>query len=125
MTTELLFSIIFINLAMVLYTIGVWAERIQRKLKWWHIIFFWTGFISDTIGTTAMSLLAGSMYQFTFHGMTGLAAILIMLFHAIWATRVLIKKDENLILTFHKFSVIVWIIWMIPMLSGMILGAAV
>ena len=56
---------------------------------------------------------------------TGKVAILIMLFHAIWATWVLIKKDEKLILSFHKFSVIVWIIWMIPMLSGMILGAGV
>jgi len=125
MTTELLFSIIFINLAMVLYSIGVWAERIQRKLKWWHLWFFWSGLICDTIGTTAMFVIADSFWSLTFHGITGKVAILIMLFHAIWATWVLIKKDEKLILSFHKFSVIVWIIWMIPMLSGMILGAGV
>ncbi|MFH1160901.1 MAG: HsmA family protein [bacterium] len=125
MNLELLFSIIFINLAMAFYSIGVWAERFQRKLKGWQAIFFWTGFICDTIGTTAMTLLAGTLFKFTFHGLTGLAAILIMLFHAIWATVVLVQKNEKLILTFHRFSVVVWIIWMIPMLSGMILGASV
>lgn len=125
MRDELLYSIIFINLAMVLYSVGVWAERIQRKLKWWHLWFFWSGLVCDTIGTTAMFIIAGSFWRLTFHGFTGKAAILIMLFHAIWATWVLIRKDEKLIMNFHKFSVIVWIIWMIPMLSGMILGASV
>ena len=103
---------------MAFYTIGVWAERFQRKLKWWHAIFFWTGFICDTIGTTAMTLLAGTMFKLTFHGLTGLAAILIMLFHALWATIVLTRKEEKLILTFHRFSVVVWIIWMIPILKA-------
>jgi len=125
MSTELLLSILFINLAMVLYSIGVWAERIQRKLKWWHLWFFWSGLVSDTIGTSAMFIIAGSFWQPTFHGFTGKAAILIMLFHAVWATVVLARKQENMILNFHKFSLVVWIIWMIPMLSGMILGASV
>jgi uncharacterized repeat protein (TIGR03987 family) len=48
-----------------------------------------------------------------------------MLFHSIWATMVLINKDEKRILTFHRFSVFVWIVWMIPMIGGMLLGANV
>ncbi|MCX6244865.1 MAG: HsmA family protein [Bacteroidetes bacterium] len=119
----LLVAVHFITLACVLYTIGVWAERIRRKLKWWHTIFFWAGFISDTTGTTAMGIMAGSFFRSTFHGITGLSAILLMLFHAIWATIVLVRKDEKMILNFHRFSIIVWIIWLIPMVSGIILGA--
>jgi len=88
------------------------------------MVLFWLGFICDTIGTVAMTIIADSLFKFTFHGLTGKAAILIMLFHAIWATIVLVRKDEKLIRNFHKFSVIVWIIWMIPMLSGMFLGAS-
>ncbi len=121
----LLVAVHFITLACVLYTIGVWAERIQRRLKWWHTIFFWAGFASDTTGTTAMGILAGSFFRSTFHGITGLSAILLMLFHAIWATIVLIRKDEALINNFHRFSIMVWIIWLIPMLSGIILGAKI
>ena len=125
MNSTLLFAIIFINLAMVLYTIGVWAERIRRQLKWWHLWFFWTGLVCDTIGTTAMAEIGGALFKFNFHGITGMTAILLMLFHSIWATMVLVKKDENRIRTFHRFSIFVWVMWMIPMIGGMLLGAGI
>ena len=41
-----------------------------------------------------------------------------MLVHAIWATVVLVKKDKNMIAKFHKFSIIVWVIWLIPFFTG-------
>ncbi|MEI6884248.1 MAG: HsmA family protein [Bacteroidota bacterium] len=124
MNTTLVVAIVFINFAMLFYTVGVWAERIQRRLKWWHLVFFWGGLTADTIGTTAMSILSGSLFKATFHGITGNAAILLMLFHAVWATIVLIRRNEKQILNFHKFSIFVWIIWLIPMTSGMIFGAS-
>ena len=37
---------------------------------------------------------------------------------------VLGKKNESLLRTFHKFSIVVWIIWLIPYLSGMFVGMA-
>jgi uncharacterized repeat protein (TIGR03987 family) len=55
------------------------------------------------------------------HGLTGLLAIILMLIHAIWATVVLLKKNERLIVSFHKFSVAVWVIWLIPYFSPMLL----
>jgi uncharacterized repeat protein (TIGR03987 family) len=123
MDKTLLYAIIFINLACLAYTVGVWAEKIQGKLKVWHAIVFWLGLIFDTIGTTEMSMLSGSLIKFNFHGMTGLAAILLMLFHASWASVVLYKNNEKLIISFHRFSIVVWIIWLIPMVSGMVFGA--
>ena len=125
MSTTLILAIVFINLAMVLYTVGVWAERIRKRLQWWHIILFWAGLVCDTIGTTAMSMMGGSLIKLNFHGLTGLTAVMLMLFHASWATMVLLRKDEKRIIVFHKFSVVVWIIWMIPMIGGIILGAKV
>ena len=119
----LLIAILFIFGACILYTVGVWAEKIQKRLKYWHVAVFWSGFVFDTIGTGAMGVLAGSLIQFNFHGLTGLLAILLMLFHALWATIVMLRKDEKLIVQFHKFSTVVWIIWLIPMVTGMILGS--
>jgi len=49
-------------------------------------------------------------------------AILLMCIHAVWATVVLLRKDENAMLNFHKFSVVVWAIWLIPNLSGFFLN---
>ncbi len=113
----------FIFVACILYSIGVWSEKLQGKLKVWHLIVFWLGLCFDTIGTGAMGIMAGSIIQYNFHGITGLTAILLMLFHSVWASIVLYKKDETKIRQFHKFSFVVWIIWLIPMVTGMIYGS--
>lgn len=114
-------STIIITLALVFYSIGVWGERISGSLKIWHLVFFWLGFICDTLGTGLMLEMAGGM-TFDVHGLTGLLAIVLMLVHAIWATIVLVRKDERWINNFHKFSVVVWLIWLVPYLSPMIIG---
>jgi uncharacterized repeat protein (TIGR03987 family) len=114
-------SMILITLALVFYSIGVWSERIAGRLKSWHLIFFWTGFVFDTIGTGIMLEMAGGI-TYDLHGLTGVLAILLMLVHAIWATFVLARKDEKMIVNFHKFSVVVWVIWLIPYFSGFFLS---
>ena len=112
---------IIISFALVFYSIGVWSERIQGKLKTWHLIFFWSGLVFDTWGTGLMIEMAGGL-TFDVHGTSGGIAILLMFIHAIWATRVLIKRDENAINNFHKFSLFVWFIWLIPYFSPMIIN---
>ena len=112
---------IIITLALVFYSIGVWAERIQGRLKTWHLVFFILGLISDTWGTGLMFEFAGGL-TFDVHGITGLIAIILMFIHAVWAAVVLIRKDENAIVNFHKFSVVVWAIWLIPYFSPLIFG---
>lgn len=120
----LIYAIITISLALVFYTIGVWSEKIQGKLKKWHLIIFWIGLIFDTTGTTLMSKIAKSGFQLNFHGITGLLAIILMLFHAVWATVVLLQNNEKAKAKFHKFSIVVWIIWLIPYISGAIFGVS-
>lgn len=110
---------IVISLALLFYSIGVWSERFSGKLKVWHLVFFWLGIICDTWGTGMMLEMAGGL-TFDIHGLTGLLAILLMLVHAIWATAVLVRKDEKMITNFHKFSVVVWLIWLVPYLSPML-----
>ena len=121
----LIIAMVFILAAFAFYTVGVWAERIGGRLKWWHAIVFWFGLVCDTTGTGAMGVLAGGMFQHTIHGVTGMAAIILMLFHATWATIVLLRRDEKLILSFHRFSVFVWIVWLVPMVGGAVLGSSV
>ncbi len=112
---------IIISLALVFYTVGVWSERIAGKLKTWHLVFFWTGIIADTWGTGLMFKMAGGM-NFSIHGISGLVAIILMLIHAVWATIVIVRKNEKMIYSFHQFSVMVWFIWLIPYFSPMLLG---
>ena len=60
--------------------------------------------------------------SYDIHGFSGVLAIVLMFIHAIWATVVLVRKDEKMIANFHKFSIAVWFIWLIPYLSPMIFG---
>lgn len=64
MEQTLIIAITFISAACILYTLGVWAEKISRRLKIWHAVVFWLGFTCDTIGTGAMGKLVDSQIQF-------------------------------------------------------------
>jgi uncharacterized repeat protein (TIGR03987 family) len=110
-------SMVLITLALVFYSIGVWSERFAGRLKGWHLVFFWTGLVFDTTGTGIMFDMAGGIGT-NIHSITGMLAIFLMLVHAVWATAVLIGKDEKAITRFHHFSVIVWVIWLIPYSTG-------
>jgi uncharacterized repeat protein (TIGR03987 family) len=113
-------AVIIINLALLFYSVGVWSERIQGRLKVWHTVLFYFGLICDTWGTGLMFEFVGGM-RYDIHGFSGVLAIALMFVHAIWATIVLIKKDEKMIGSFHKFSIFVWLIWLIPYFSPMVL----
>ncbi len=123
MNPMIIYSSVLITLALLFYSLGVWAERIARYLKPWHTVAFFTGFIFDVSGTYAMHLLADGRFDITEpHTLTGQIALWLMLFHAVWAARVVIKKDERMRTSFHRFSIIVWLIWLIPYFGGMFLG---
>jgi len=112
-------AVVVINLALLFYSIGVWSERIQGRLKTWHTVFFWFGLVCDTWGTGMMFDFVGGM-SYDIHGVSGVLAIALMFIHAIWATVVLWKADEKMIVNFHKFSVFVWLIWLVPYFSPMV-----
>jgi uncharacterized repeat protein (TIGR03987 family) len=114
-------AIICMVLALGLYSIGVWSEKIAGWLQPWHLACFLAGLVFDTTGTTIMSEIAGK-FQFNMHGITGAAAIVLMLAHALWAGMVLWKKHDLLRANFHKFSLAVWSIWLLPFVSGMIMA---
>ena len=123
MTTDLVVSSVLITLALVFYTAGVWGERIQRYLKPWHVVAFWTGLVFDTAGTYAMSLLTeGGMDWGDFHTLTGQLAIWLMFGHAAWATWVVWKGTDEARANFHRYSLVVWVIWLVPYFGGMVVG---
>ena len=123
MTSTTMLSMVLITLALVFYSVGVWSERIAGRLKGWHLIFFWAGLTFDTIGTGMMMDMAGGI-ALDIHSVTGVLAILLMVVHAVWATAVLVRKDEKAIVSFHKFSVVVWAIWLVPYFTGFFVSMA-
>lgn len=122
-THYLIAAICVITSALIFYTIGVWGERIQRQLKLWHVMFFLLGLVADTVGTGLMEHIARlTNLHDEIHTVTGVMAILLMFVHAMWAiwtyTKGTLKAKEY----FNRFSIVVWIIWLIPYCLGIYLG---
>jgi len=122
-------SIVLITLALVAYTTGVWAEHRSGTLKWWHVIAFGVGLTCDASGTTVMAvtavsgapthvdrnpLLEGVMAT------TGTLAIALMALHLGWAIVTMIRNNEATRRRFHQFSLVVWSIWLVPYVTGML-----
>jgi len=123
MSDYLILSVVLITLALIFYSIGVWAERMSRYLKKWHVASFWTGLVFDVSGTYSMFQLAkGNFNLWESHTLTGQVALWLMLAHAIWATWVAWKGSEKARKNFHRYSLIVWFIWLIPYFGGMYMG---
>ena len=116
---------VLITLALIFYSVGVWSERIARYLKPWHVAMFWLGLLFDASGTYAMDLLEPGIDWTSMHTITGQLAIWLMLAHAVWATIVVRRGDEATRTRFHRLSVIVWLVWLVPYIGGMFLGMAV
>ncbi len=129
----LLYAVVFINVAFILYTLAVLAEKFQGELKPWHLLVFWLGLGNDAAGTLSMEEIvkqstavtgSGILYSeplhASFHTMTGSIALVLMLFHTLWATTVLVKHNTTMMKKFHKLSFLVWLIWLIPFITGAI-----
>ncbi|MDH3456899.1 MAG: HsmA family protein [Gemmatimonadota bacterium] len=123
MSPLLIASTTLITLALVFYSLGVWSERIVRYLRPWHVAAFWTGFFFDVSGTLAMHRLAEGRFDLRdLHTLTGQIALWLMLIHAVWATWVTRKGSDNARTGFHRYSLLVWLVWLIPYVGGMYLG---
>ncbi len=119
-------AIIIITLALVFYSIGVWSERVQRTLHWWHVAFFALGLAADATGTFLMTQIAAERradgatvsWLNSFMAVSGVIAILLMAIHLVWAIVVLLRGRENEKHCFHRFSILVWAIWLVPYIAG-------
>lgn len=49
-------------------------------------------------------------------------AILLMMFHVIFAAYIYFKGSEKAKENFHFLSVIIWMIWLIPFVSGLLMN---
>ena len=123
MPTIVLYALIYFTLALVFYSVGVWAERLKKMLKPWHLLFFWLGLLADTLGTAYVKEQVGTVI-YNFHTITGILGLLLMFIHTIWATYIVVVNNPKQLSSFHKFSLLVWLVWLIPYFTGLISGMA-
>jgi uncharacterized repeat protein (TIGR03987 family) len=125
MPHELIVPATIMSLAFVFYTTGVWSERFKRDLRVWHVALFWLGLACDGYASELMRqlTLAGETPSII-HSVTGFGAFGLMAIHAVWATWVLVKGSRESREGFHRYSILVWTVWLVPYFGGMIAGIA-
>ncbi len=130
MSSTLLFAIIAMTTALISYTAGVWSEKRAGTLRPVHLGLFWFGLLCDTLGTEGMRRIAEHAAQtgaavpsgFNLHSALGAMALVLMAVHATWATVTYLRRNISAVTSFHRFSLGVWALWLIPFVSGMILA---
>lgn len=125
MTSQLLFAIIAMTTALISYSFGVWGEKFSGTIKPIHLAAFWFGLLCDTTGTETMrriALAGGTPGGLNLHAALGALALILMGIHAIWATRTYLRHNPQAMHTFHRFSLGVWSLWLVPFGSGLVLA---
>lgn len=121
MISLLLPAMLSITAALIFYTLGVFAEKRAGILQGWHVLVFCLGFVCDSLGTGLMSRIAGG-FKPGLHAVTGALAIILMGIHVLWAVWIWLRGSMEDKQRFHRFSVLVWAVWLIPYILGMFLG---
>jgi uncharacterized repeat protein (TIGR03987 family) len=120
----IVYAVVLITAALVFYSVGVWSERLQHVLRWWHAGFFAAGLTCDIAGTVAMSRItgfrSGNPALIAVMEASGAVALILMAVHLAWAVVVLVRGSARAKHTFHRFSLLVWSIWLVPYLTGAI-----
>ncbi|WP_058985688.1 HsmA family protein [Hugonella massiliensis] len=122
MNASIAFAAGIISIALVFYTAGVFLERRAGTLRPAHLAFFYAGLACDTVGTSAMAQLAQGAGANPVHAIIGAIALVLMLAHALWATVAVIRRNPASLARFHRFSVAVWLFWLVPYVCGMLMG---
>lgn len=121
MPSAIINATILFTIALVLYTIAIWSERLSQQLKPWHVVVFFLGVVADVLATWITVKFVGAIV-FTPHAIFGFSSLLLMSLHFIWALIVLVKKQPSRLNLFHKFGLFVWSLWIISYLTGFALG---
>lgn len=125
MTPMLTIAIVAMTTALVSYTIGVWGKKRAGTIKPVHLAAFWFGLVCDTAGTEMMRRIAesgGTSGGPGLHAILGALALVLMAIHAVWATVTYLKQNPATLRTFHRFSLSVWGLWLLPYMGGLILA---
>lgn len=121
-------AIVLISAALACYTLGVWAERREGTLRGRHVAAFVTGLAFDAIGTGVMGAIARAGGAVTtgpagalnaVMSATGALALAVMALHTAWAIVVLVRDRAAERRSFHRLSVGVWALWLVPYMTGM------
>jgi uncharacterized repeat protein (TIGR03987 family) len=121
MPTVILVAVITIVAALIFYSIAVWWNWLNKRLKPRHLVFFYLGLACDILATELMrSTIPEVIYDLhTIVGLTALGLMLIVTASGTWAVY---KNSDRMLNSFHKFGLPVWFFWVVSWVTGVVVG---
>jgi uncharacterized repeat protein (TIGR03987 family) len=111
-----------VNLALISYTLFIFAERKRRQTGNRVLTFLTTGVILDITATICM-ITGSSNSPFTLHGILGYSALTGMLIDAVLLWKIRLKKGPGTPLSdsLHRFSLVVYCWWIAAYITGAVM----
>lgn len=109
---------LFFFIALILYSVAIWSDRKAMELRPWMISVFALAVALDSLGTVLLCATATDALRVNVHTVTGMASLLIMLAHFLWAFTAYWKSDAASAARFRRWSPWAWGLWMVSFLSG-------
>jgi uncharacterized repeat protein (TIGR03987 family) len=108
-----------VNLALIFYTLFIFAERKSRKVSKKVLVLITIGVFFDITATICM-ITGSSNSPFTLHGILGYSALTAMLIDAFLLLRSRLNngKDSQISTSIHKYSLIVYCWWLAAYITG-------
>jgi hypothetical protein len=121
MTPSLMIGITIVFFALASYTIAIISEIKNHRPNFQLRIFLTVGIILDISATTFM-ILGSRNFPFTFHGILGYSALLMMAIDTIlmWR-RFHSHPEERLPPPLHRYSLVAYSWWVCAFLAGIII----
>ncbi len=114
---------VILSMALIFYSVGVWSERIQGRLKGWHVVALGLGVVCNFAGTTFMGELARLLgHANCLHTVLCSISIFLMTLHAVWAFWTFRKGAVKAKYFFSRFGIVVWSMWLILYIVGIYMG---
>ena len=117
MNKTILLAVFMITLAFVLYTIATGLNWRAKRLTGLHIAIFWCAVASDAFATNRMAATL-PVIIWDIHTLVGYGSLALMAALSLYGTVLLWQKRENLLSSFHRIAVPVWVIWTASYVSG-------
>jgi uncharacterized repeat protein (TIGR03987 family) len=121
MTTVILIAVISIVAALLFYSVAVWWNWLNKRLKPRHLVLFYLGLTCDILAT---ALMRSSVPEITYdlHTIVGLTALGLMLMVTVSGTYAVYRNSDPVLNNFHKVGMPIWFFWVVSWLTGVVVG---
>jgi hypothetical protein len=116
-------GIIFVHIALILYTLFIISENRKQKSTKSVLVFITLAVIFDVAATTCMMIGTTRTY-FTFHGILGYTGLLLMITDAVLLWNYKLKYGAEILISnsLNLFSKIAYIWWIIAFITGVLVS---